>query len=38
MATHTELPIYKAAYDLLDVVTNFVKNMPRDFKPYRRAA
>jgi hypothetical protein len=32
MATHTELPIYKAAYDLLDVVTNFVKNMPRDFK------
>ena len=26
MATHTELPIYKAAYDLLDVVTNFVKH------------
>ena len=32
MATHTQLPIYKAAYDLLDVVTDFVKHMPRDFK------
>jgi hypothetical protein len=32
MATHTQLPIYKAAYDLLDVSTDFVKNMPRDFK------
>lgn len=32
MATHTQLPIYKAAYDLLDVSTDFVKNMQRDFK------
>lgn len=26
------LPIYKAAYDLLDVATDLVKNMQRDFK------
>lgn len=32
MATHTQLPIYKVAYDLLDVATDLVKNMPRDFK------
>lgn len=32
MAKHTELPIYKVAYDLLDAVTELVKNMPRDFK------
>jgi hypothetical protein len=32
MATHTQLPIYKAAYDLLDVATSLVKNMQRDFK------
>lgn len=32
MATHTQLPIYKAAYNLLDVVMDLVKNMPRDFK------
>lgn len=32
MATHTQLPIYKAAYDLPDVSTDFVKNMRRDFK------
>lgn len=32
MAAHTQLPIYKAAYDLLDVVTDLVKNMNRDFK------
>ena len=32
MATHTQLPIYKAAYDLLSVVSDFVKQMPRDFK------
>ena len=32
MATHTHLPIYKVAYDLLDVVTSLVKNMQRDFK------
>jgi hypothetical protein len=32
MALHTQLPIYKTAYDLLDVVTDLTKNMPRDFK------
>lgn len=32
MATHTHLPIYKVAYDLLDVVTSLVKNMQRDYK------
>ncbi|MDR9060475.1 four helix bundle protein [Burkholderia multivorans] len=32
MALHTQLPIYRAAYVLLDVVTDAVKNMPRDFK------
>ncbi len=32
MATHTTLPIYKVAYDLLDVVTGLVKNMEREFK------
>ena len=32
MATHTQLPIYKTAYNLLDVVMDLVKNMPRDFK------
>jgi len=32
MALHTQLPIYRAAYDLLDVVTDLAKNMPRDFK------
>jgi len=32
MAIHTALPIYKVAYNLLDVITDLVKNMPRDFK------
>ncbi|WP_131753722.1 four helix bundle protein [Burkholderia vietnamiensis] len=32
MATHNQLPIYKVAYTLLDVVTDLVKNMQRDFK------
>ena len=32
MALHTQLPIYRAAYGLLDVVTDLVKNMPRDLK------
>ncbi len=32
MATHTELPISKVAYDLLIVATDLTKNMPRDFK------
>ena len=47
MAVHTSLPIYKVAYDLLDVVTDMVKNMRRDrgqsikadlTKTYRRSA
>jgi hypothetical protein len=32
MAIHTDLPIYKAAYELLDKSTDLAKNMPRDFK------
>lgn len=32
MALHTQLPIYKVAYDLLDVATDLVRNMPRDYK------
>ncbi len=32
MALHTELPIYKVAYDLFDMSTELAKNMPRDFK------
>lgn len=32
MALHTNLPIYKVAYDLLGVATDVVRNMPRDFK------
>ncbi len=32
MAIHSSLPIYKVAYDLLDAVTDLVKNMPREFK------
>ena len=32
MAIHTELPIYKVAYDLLGLVVQLVKNMPREFK------
>lgn len=32
MAITSNLPIYKVAYDLLDAVTDLVKNMPRDFK------
>ncbi|NKI68903.1 four helix bundle protein [Collimonas pratensis] len=32
MAIHTQLPIYKVAYDLLDAATDMTKNMPRDFK------
>ncbi len=32
MALHTQLPIYKVAYDLLDIITDLAKNMPRDFK------
>ena len=29
---HTDLPIYKAAYDLLRVVIDATRNMPRDLK------
>jgi hypothetical protein len=32
MAIHTELPIYKLAYELLSVATDLTKNMPRDYK------
>jgi len=32
MALHTQLPIYKVAYDLLDVITELARNMNRDFK------
>jgi len=32
MATHTTLPIYKAAYDLLGLSSDMVKNMNRDYK------
>ena len=31
MALHTQLPIFKVAYDLLDVATDLVRNMPRDY-------
>lgn len=32
MANTTNLPIYKVAYDLLDAITDLVKNMPREVK------
>ncbi len=32
MALHSELPIYKVAYDLLGIVLQLVRNMPRDVK------
>ncbi len=32
MAFHTELPIYKVAYDLLSVAVDYVRNMPRPIK------
>ena len=32
MALHDQLPIYKVAYDLLGLVTNARRNMPRDVK------
>lgn len=32
MALHSELPIYKVAYDLLALVVKAVRNMPRDVK------
>ena len=32
MALHSELPIYKVAYDLLSCVVRVTRNMPREFK------
>lgn len=32
MALHSDLPIYRTAYDLLDAITDLARNMPRDFK------
>jgi hypothetical protein len=32
MALHSQLPIYKVAYDLLGVATDVTRNMPRDYK------
>jgi hypothetical protein len=32
MALHTSLPIYKAAYSLLDVATDYAQNMPRSVR------
>ncbi|NDL70534.1 four helix bundle protein [Vreelandella alkaliphila] len=32
MALHTQLPIYKLAYDLLSFATDITRNIPRDLK------
>ena len=32
MALHSELPIYKVTYDLLSLIVQAVRNMPRDVK------
>jgi hypothetical protein len=32
VSLHHQLPIYKVTYDLLGLVVDVVKNMPRDFK------
>jgi hypothetical protein len=32
MALHSDLPIFKVAYDLLDVIVGLVRNLPRDIK------
>lgn len=32
MALHTHLPIYKQAYDLLQLAAELSRHMPRDFK------
>jgi hypothetical protein len=34
VALHTTLPIYKVAYDLLNVATGYVRDMPRSVKPF----
>ena len=33
MGHHTETKIYQAAYGLLGVATDYMKNMPRSVKP-----
>jgi hypothetical protein len=32
MALHTQLPIYKLAYDLLTNTSGLIKNLPREYK------
>jgi hypothetical protein len=32
MALYTQLPVYKVAYELLNVAVDYVQNMPRAFK------
>ena len=32
MALHTQLPIYKVAYDLFHLVVDYLQNAPRTFK------
>jgi hypothetical protein len=32
MGMHTDLPIHKAAFDLLSMATDITRNIPRDFK------
>lgn len=32
MTTHTQLPIYKVAYNLADLAVDLIKNMPREVK------
>ena len=32
MAMHTQLPIHKVAYDLLNLAIDLVRNIPRDLK------
>ena len=32
MALHSELPIYKVAFDLFGLAVDLIKNMPRDVK------
>lgn len=32
MGMHTNLPIYKVAYDLLSLATDITRNIPRDLK------
>jgi hypothetical protein len=32
VALHSNLPIYKVAYDLLSIATDLTRNMPRDYR------